>query len=420
MDKRWLGVAAVLGLVSACAGDGVSASGGSQSVAATGATAGDTRVAALVPFPQWRDALRAEALRRGVSGRTFDLAFAGIQLSDRVLELDGSQPEFTRAVWSYLDSAVSENRVREGRAKLQANAALLSRVEREFKVPPQILIGFWGIESDYGRDVGKFKVIDALATLAYKSRRTGFFRSELLLALQILEKGDIAPERMRGSWAGAMGQTQFIPSIFVQHALDYDGDGRRDIWDSLPDVFASTAHFVAGIGWRAGESWGEEVRLPPSFPWDQAELTVTKPLEEWRRLGVRRLDGALPSGTDTASVLIPGGHSGPAFLVRENFRVIMRYNPSISYALAVALLADRIAGGGPIAAAWPRAEQPLSRSEAIELQQRLTALGFDTGKPDGLVGPATRTALRGFQKAVGLVPDGFATKSLLDRLRTTG
>jgi lytic murein transglycosylase len=368
-------------------------------------------------FEQWLAGLKAEARQKGISARTLEAAFHAVRLSDRVLELDQSQPEFSRPIWSYLDSAVSENRVRQGRDKLRASAGLLERVFHEYGVPAEILVGFWGIESDFGRDFGDFPVIDALTTLAYKSRRPAFFRDELLAALRILENGDIPREQMRGSWAGAMGQTQFIPTIFLKHAVDYDHDGRRDIWTSLPDVFASTAHFVAGIGWRPGERWGEEVRLPAAFPYDQAELTVQKPVAEWAALGVKTLAGAAPAGSGPASVIVPAGHAGPAFLVRENFRAIMRYNPSVSYALAVALLSDRMTGGSPVQAAWPRQEQPLSRSERIELQERLAGLGLNPGTPDSLIGPATRTAVREFQKSLGALPDGFVTKTLLEKLR---
>jgi lytic murein transglycosylase len=368
-------------------------------------------------FPEWLAGLRAEAQRQGIATATLDRAFAQVHLLDRVLELDSTQPEFARPVWSYLDSAVSDQRIHEGYQRLAANAALLARVSAQFGVPGEILVAFWGIESDFGRECGNFSVIDALTTLAYRSHRPALFREELLAALRILDNGDISLEQMRGSWAGAMGQTQFVPTIFLKHAVDYDHDGRRDIWNSLPDIFASTAHFVAGIGWRTGESWGQEVRLPPDFPWDQAELTITKPVTEWTRLGVRPMSGPALSDDGPASILAPAGHTGPAFLVRENFRVIMRYNPSISYALAVALLADRMTGAKPIVAPWPRQEAALSRSERIELQQRLAALGLNPGATDSLIGPTTRTAVRSFQKTIGEVPDGFVTRHLLETLR---
>ena len=368
-------------------------------------------------FPEWLAALRVEALSQGIRPQTFDRAFQRVKLSDRVVELDGAQPEFTRQVWQYLDSAVNEKRVQDGRQKLQEHAALLSRITRRTGVPGEILVAFWGVESDFGKSTGNFSVIDALTTLAFEGRRAAYFRSELLAALRILESGDIAPERMSGSWAGAMGQTQFMPTVFLHNAVDEDGDGHRDIWGSMPDVLASTAKFVLANGWRPGEPWGQEVRLPDGFPYDQAELSITKPLSEWRRLGVRPLDGGELGGDAPASVLVLAGHRGPAFLVRDNFRAIMRYNPSTSYSLAVALLADRMTGKPGVRGGWPREEQALSRDERIDLQQRLAALGMEPGAADGIVGANTRNAVRRFQASIGEIPDGFATKGLLERLR---
>jgi len=398
---------------------------GCQSTRATGAPAASVAVdqparANAVPFDQWLADLRREALSAGVRPQTFDRAFANVKLSERVVELDRSQPEFARQVWQYLDGAVSDQRVAEGRAKINANAAILSKVSKRSGVPAEILVAFWGIETDYGRDPGNFSVVNALTSLAYEGRRAKYFRDELLAALRILDSGDIAFERMRGSWAGAMGQTQFMPTIFLKYAVDEDNDGRRDIWDSAPDVFASTALFVLGNGWRAGESWGTEVTLPADFPYDQAELTVTKPVSEWARLGVRALDGQAPVGSDAASILTLAGRSGPAFLARENFRAIMRYNPSTSYALAVAVLSDRLAGRPGIRGSWPRSERALSGDERRELQQLLTDRGHNPGAIDGIIGAATRDATRRFQKEIGEVPDGFVTVALLERLRRTG
>ncbi|WP_029009565.1 lytic murein transglycosylase [Azospirillum halopraeferens] len=400
---------------------------GTAPEAATATGSGGTATAAAsavqVParkpqsFRDWLAELRRDALSRGVSAATFDRAFANVRLQDRVRQLDGNQAEFNRMVWTYLDSAVSDQRARQGRERLQENARLLNRVSGEFGVPPEILVAFWGIETDYGRQTGGFSVIDALTTLAYEGRRADYFRRELLAALEILQSGDIAPDRMTGSWAGAMGQTQFMPTVFLAHAQDEDGDGRRDIWGSLPDVFGSTARFVKANGWKTGESWGQEVVLPSGFPYEEAELTITKPIAEWRRLGVRGAGGAALQGEGTAAILVLGGHQGPAFLVRDNFRAIMRYNPSTSYALAVAVLSDRIAGREGIRAGWPRHEQPLTREEREEVQQRLATLGFEPGPVDGLIGANTRNALRRFQATAGLVPDGFATKGLLERLR---
>ncbi len=414
-SARLAGAGLSLLLLGACASSGSATPPDTLSADSTGGAENPARVLSLA---EWLGEVRAEALHLGIRGQTIDTAFANVRILDRVLELDSSQPEFSRQVWNYLDSAVSDDRVQQGRARIAASRELLTRVSNEYGVPAEILVAFWGVESDYGHDYGNWSVIDALVTLAYKSRRPAFFRGELLAALRILDNGDIPLEQLRGSWAGAMGQTQFIPTIFLKHAVDYDGNGRRDIWNSLPDVFASTAHFVKnGNGWRTGESWGEEVRVPAGFAWDQAEYTIQKPVAEWVALGLRSISGAPLADTGLASVLAPGGHNGPVFLLRENFRAIMRYNPSTSYALAVALLADRMAGHGQIVAPWPRQEEALSRSERIELQERLATLGLNSGKTDALIGPNTRTAIRGFQKTIGDVPDGFATKRLLSKLR---
>lgn len=393
----------------------VTAEGGASS--ASPASAVQTAAQPRLPFPDWLRALRAEALGQGIRAKTFDRAFERVKLSDRVVELDSSQPESTRQVWQYLDSAVNEKRVQNGRRKLQENAALLNRISQRSGVPAEILVAFWGMESDFGNSTGGFSVIDALTTLAYEGRRAAYFRTELLAALRILDSGDIAPERMSGSWAGAMGQTQFMPTIFLRHAMDEDGDGHRDIWGSLPDVMASTAKFVQANGWRSGERWGQEVRLPDGFPYDQAEYTIVKPVSEWRRMGVLPAGGGELAGDNPAAILVLAGHQGPAFLVHENFRAIMRYNPATSYSLAVALLADRMADRPGVVGSWPRQEPALSKDERMELQQRLAALGLEPGTPDGIVGANTRNAVRRFQATIGAVPDGFATKGLLDRLR---
>jgi len=398
---------------------------GCQSTRATGAVSapaiGDpVAPTTAVSFEQWLADFRREALSAGIRPQTFDRAFADVRLSERVVELDRSQPEFARQVWQYLDGAVSDQRVSEGRAKMNANAAILSKVSGRSGVPAEILAAFWGIETDYGKAPGNFSVVNALTTLAYDGRRAKYFRDELLAALRILDSGDIAFDRMTGSWAGAMGQTQFMPTIFLKYAVDEDKDGRRDIWGSAPDVFASTALFVLGNGWRTGESWGTEVKLPADFPYDQAELSVSKPVSEWARMGVLTFDGAVPNGSDSASILTLAGRSGPAFLVRENYRAIMRYNPSTSYALAVAVLSDRLAGRPGIRGSWPRSERALSGDERRELQQALADRGFDPGIVDGIVGAKTRDAVRRFQNQIGEVPDGFVTVALLERLRRDG
>jgi membrane-bound lytic murein transglycosylase B len=262
-------------------------------------------------------------------------------------------------------------------------------------------------------------VIEALATLAYGSARRGsFFREHLIEALRILDQGHIAPQDMQGSWAGAMGQTQFMPLAFAERAIDFDHDGRRNIWTSLPDVFGSTANYLQSYGWDGNQSWGEEVRLPQNFPWEVTELDVKKPIAEWRALGVRRPNGTdLPPSTALASIIAPAGQRGPAFIVSENFDRILKYNNSTSYALAIGHLADRVSGGGEFVQPWPRADQPLSRDERLELQTLLTARGYDTQGIDGVIGKNTRMAVRAFQREAGLPPDGYVNQELLARLR---
>ena len=369
-------------------------------------------------FTSWLSDLQGEAQERGVSQETFARAFASVTLNEAVLKADRHQPEFTRPVWEYLDSAVSPRRIATGRLHLSTRRTLLDTVAHRYGVDPQYIVAIWGIESDFGANMGSYSVIEALTTLAYAGKRKETFREYLLQSLEILEKDNVAPAQMVGSWAGAMGQTQFMPTAFRQHAQDFDGDGRRDIWSSLPDIFASNAHYLAAAGWRLGEPWGHEVRLPAGFPYELAELDERRPVAEWRELGVQLVDAraAVPAGRP-ASLLLPAGYRGPAFLVYDNFRTILRYNNATSYALAVGYLADRIDGGRPIASVWPVTDKPLSRSESLELQELLASRGYDPGPADGMIGPKTRRAIRDFQRAVGQPADGYATVRLLTHLR---
>lgn len=371
-------------------------------------------------FQAWLKAFRAEAEAQGITAQTLDRALTGVEPIPRIIELDRRQPEFTETFWRYLDQRVSEQRVERGRALLAEQAPLFSEIERRYGVQPRFLAAFWGLESNYGSAPGDYPVIAALVTLAYDARRGDFFRTQLLDALKILDRGDITLDRMTGSWAGAMGHVQFIPSTFEHYAVDEDGDGRRDIWDSLPDALASAANFLSRLGWDHNGTWGREVRLPADFNWELAGLDTRKTLAEWQALGVRSADGRdLPATGEMASVLMPGGHAGPAFLVYKNFRVILNWNRSITYAIAVGHLADRLAGQGPLIAERPVAERPLSRNEVAELQERLLAKGFDPGPPDGIVGGRTRDALRAFQRHADLPADGYPSFEILEKLRTS-
>ncbi|OGB10606.1 MAG: murein transglycosylase [Burkholderiales bacterium RIFCSPLOWO2_12_FULL_64_33] len=367
-------------------------------------------------FAAWRDAFSAQALQAGIQPRTVREVLGQAQWQPRVVELDRAQPEFTRTPWAYLDSAVSPQRIAQGQAKLAEHSAALEAAAARYGVPATVITAIWGMESNYGSNFGTFRTVDALSTLAYEGRRRAWAQAELLAALRIVDQGDIAADRMLGSWAGAMGHTQFLPSVFLAYAVDADGDGHRDIWGSIPDVTASTAHFLARSGWQAGEPWGVEVQLPASFDHARADPSVRQTTAQWDAEGVRGIDGqALPT-LASASIVTPAGARGPAFLVGGNFRVILRYNNSVNYALGVALLARQIGGGGPVVAAWPRDLAPLSRQQLQELQEALNRKGFAAGTPDGVMGPATRAGLRDYQRSIGVVADGYPTVELLERL----
>jgi len=368
-------------------------------------------------FDDWVRQFRTRARAEGIDDATLRAAFDGVQYLPDVVERDRSQPEFTRAVWDYLDTAVSPARVSRGQARGVEVRGPLDAAAARYGVPSEIILAIWGMESNYGANYGNTPTIDALSTLAFDGRRENWARGELMAALRILQNRDIARERMIGSWAGAMGQTQFMPSSFLTHAVDGDGDGRRDIWDSMPDVTASTANYLAREGWRPGQAWGTEVRLPPGFNIARADNAVRQTSAQWSAEGVRPMDGgALPALGD-ASILLPAGARGPAFLVGPNFRTILRYNNSTSYALGVGLLAQRLAGGPGVQAEWPRDLQPLSRTDMRALQEGLQARGFDAGTPDGVLGPTTRSAIRDFQRSAGLPPDGYPTGDLLRRVQ---
>lgn len=372
-------------------------------------------------FAQWQAGFREQALQAGISASLFDRAFSGVTPDMDVIKADRSQPEFSRPVWEYLDGALSPLRVRNGKRLLQQHADLLAQLEQRYGVDRQILVSVWGMESNFGQFQGSKSVIRSLATLAYEGRRPQFAQDQLIAALQILQNGDIQPDAMRGSWAGAMGQTQFIPTTYNTHAVDFDGDGRRDIWNSTPDALASTAHYLQSSGWKRGQPWGFEVQVPAGFDYWQADGSQRKPVSEWLQMGVTLPAGTqLPAGSNelSAALLLPAGARGPAFLVLDNFRAILKYNNSSSYALAVSLLGDRFSGWGFIAGSWPKDDTPLSRSERMELQNLLNASGHPAGNADGIIGANTRKAIRTAQQALGWPADGYPTHKLLDSLRS--
>jgi membrane-bound lytic murein transglycosylase B len=371
-------------------------------------------------FARWVTGFRASARTAGIDEATLQSAFDTVRLIPRVIASDRAQPEFTRAVWDYLDSAVSTQRVARGQDKLGQLRPVVDTMAARYGVPAEVLVAIWGMESNYGSFMGDIPTIDALATLGFEGRREGWARGQLLAALTILQNGDIDRARMIGSWAGAMGQTQFLPSNYLAYAVDADGDGHRDIWGSLPDVMASTANFLARSGWQAGQPWGMEVRLPPRFDHARADDEVRQPATQWAGEGVQSMNGAPLPALEGASILLPASARGPAFLVGANFRTLLRYNNSTSYALAVSLLAQQLAGGSAVQTAWPRDLAPLSRSELLALQTALNARGFDSGVPDGTMGPATGRGVRQYQRSLGLPADGYPTGELLKRLQQQG
>ncbi|MDP9966234.1 lytic murein transglycosylase [Variovorax paradoxus] len=377
----------------------------------------DTAALEQQRFAKWVADFRATARASGISEATLRSAFDQVQFLPRVIELDRAQPEFTRTAWDYLDNTVSPQRIATGQDKLLQVRAEADAAAARYGVPGTIVVAIWGMESNYGGNYGSTPVIDALATLGFEGRREDWARRELLAALKILDSGDIARDRMIGSWAGAMGQTQFLPSNFLAYAVDADGDGRRDIWGSMPDVVASTANFLSRSGWQAGMPWGVEVKLPASFDYGRADMAVRQPSTQWAAEGITTMDGQpLPEFAD-GSVLLPAGAQGPAFLVGPNFRAVLRYNNSTNYALAVGLLAQRLGGGPDVQTPWPRSLSALSRSQMVELQTALTQRGFATGAADGVMGPATREGLRRYQRSVGLPADGYPSAELLQRLQ---
>jgi len=372
-------------------------------------------------FREWVTAFRAKALEAGVPAAVYDREMRAADYLPDVVRRDRSQTEFTKTIWDYLDIAVSDERVRLGRDAVANHTALLERIEAEYGVDKEIVAAVWGLESAYGTWRGTTDTISALATLAYDGRRAAFFEAQLLQALKILAEGHVARKDMLGSWAGAMGHTQFMPSSWAEFAVDFDGDGRRNIWGDDPtDALASTANYLARMGWVKDQPWGMEVTLPEGFDYDQTTERVVKLVEDWRAMGVAPAAGGVLPGDDDASILLPAGATGPAFAIFPNFQVIEKYNLADAYVIGIGHLSDRLRGGPAIGADWPRHWRALTLEERRELQAALVALGLDTGGVDGRIGPKTIAAVKAWQKARGDVPDGYPSPDVLDALRNPG
>ncbi len=361
--------------------------------------------------------LKAGALARGVSGAAYERLTAGLGPDMKVLELLDYQPEFRTPIWDYLAGLVDDERVADGRAMHKQWAAVLAEVSARYKVDPAAVVAVWGVESNFGRNFGARPLLASLSTLSCYGRRQAYFRGEFFDALKIVDSGDVKAEQLTGSWAGAFGHTQFMPSTFLRLAVDFDGDGRRDLVGSVPDALASTANFLNKAGWREGEPWGYEVRLPAGFDASLAGRRNKQPLASWRARGLTRVDGSALAGPDAAAVLLPAGPRGPAFVVFRNFDAIYAYNAAESYALAIAHLSDRLKGGAPFATPWPTDDPGLSRIERRELQTLLIARGHAIGVVDGMLGDASRAAIRVEQQRLGHAIDGRAGQKLLAALR---
>lgn len=362
--------------------------------------------------------MKLQARMEGISDGTVNKVLSKVKYLPRIIELDRRQPEFTQTFANYFNTRINEERIQRGKDLYAKHRVLLNQVQRETGIPAQYLVSFWGLETNYGGHFGDWSVIDSLATLACDTRRSAFFTQELLNAMRIVEAGDITAERMIGSWAGAMGHMQFMPSTFLRYAKDVDGDGRRDLWSSIPDAMGSAANFLQQLGWVSGLEWGQEVRLPRSFDYSLAGRDQMLSLAEWARLGITTVSGAsLAPAEQRAALLVPSGYQGPAFLVTKNFYIIMRWNRSEYYALSVAHLADRIAGGAPLHRAPPADPIKISREQVRQLQMDLSAIGIDAGEADGILGSATRKAISLFQQKTQRIADGHLDAGILIAIR---
>jgi lytic murein transglycosylase len=368
-------------------------------------------------FHAYLESIWPHARAAGVTRATFDAALNGVTLDQRVLKPMSSQAEFVKPIWSYINGAVTTQRIEKGREMARTYQSVLMDIEARFGVDRHVVLAIWGMETSYGGYTGKSSVIRALASHAYAGPREEFFRTELIGAMLILQQGHARPETLIGSWAGAMGQTQFMPTSFLKHAVDYDGDGRKNIWTGVPDALASTANYLAHFGWQRGQPWGFEVVLPAGFDITGHDPLEYRPFSYWVSKGLRRPTGASMPASGTAAIMLPAGRNGPVFLLTQNFRVIKEYNRSNAYAFGVGHLGERIAGAGPIRGAWPTSEKPLSTAQAKELQRNLARLGYNVGKIDGKFGDQVTAAVRAYQKNSGQVADGYPSHAVLQQVR---
>jgi len=374
--------------------------------------------APLADTASFISSLWPQAQAQGVSRPVFEAAFAGYSPSSEIMALTRKQPEFAQTVADYIGKRVTPSQVQKGREMQAKWSRTLDDIYARYGVQGEVLLAIWGMETNFGSFMGGNNTIHALATLTQNGYRAEYFRGELLTALRILQEGHIGPRQMVGSWAGAMGHTQFMPSSFMRYAVDYTGDGTKDIWNAVSDALASSANYLRANGWRPGETWGYEVQLPRGFDFARAETLDKLPISQWQKLGITRTGGrAFPRPGDMARLYMPAGGDGPAFLVLPNFDVIKRYNNSNSYALAVGHLADRILGAPDFATPWPANDFALNASQRAEVQRLLVRRGYDAGSADGVIGPKTRAAIRAFQAAAGLTADGHASGRLLRALQ---
>ena len=367
-------------------------------------------------FKQFIGEIKTEAGKKGIDGK-YLAALDSLRPNEEVQRLAARQPEYVKPIWSYLVHMVTEERLRLGRRELKSRKVFLDGLEEKYGVPRGILIAIWGVETNYGGNKGSFDVLQALATLGYEGKRADFGRQQLLSALNILQSGHVTLGDFKGSWAGAMGHTQFIPTTYEGYAADGTGDGIKNIWTEPRDALASSAYYLKRMGWKRGLVWGFEVRVPDNFDFSEAKLKQPKPIKYWRDLGVMGLSHNLDDELGDVSIFAPAGLRGPVFLVTKNFRTILRYNTAPAYALAVAHLSERFSGAAPFSRDWPMADRPLKPSEISDLQRELRKAGYDTGDIDGVLGRQTIAAVRAFQKDRGLVADGYATPGLLTVLR---